>query len=94
MRESQGGETGVSSVIVELEKRTLAMATAITDLLEALFVLPRIVNYSACLTRSLDADRLEVAIYAGSRGNLPDQGEILRALTGVPEIAAATEARH
>lgn len=67
---------------------------SITDLDEALFVLPGIVNYSACLTRSLDADRLEVAIYSGSRDNLPDQGEILRALTGVPEIAAATEARH
>lgn len=67
---------------------------SITDLDEALFALPGIVNYSPCLTRTLDADRLEVAIYSGSRENLPDQDEILKALAGVPEIARATEARH
>jgi hypothetical protein len=46
------------------------------------------------VARPLDADRLEVAIYSESRENLPEQGEILTALSGVPEVAAATQARH
>jgi phenylacetate-coenzyme A ligase PaaK-like adenylate-forming protein len=66
----------------------------ITDLDEALFALPGIVNYLASLTRSNDVDRLEIAVHARSSGNQPQRERILGAVTSVPAISQAVETGH
>jgi phenylacetate-CoA ligase len=66
----------------------------ITELDEALFALPGVVNYVACLTGAHDVDRLDVAIYPGSCKDLPDVDAIFGTLTTVPAIAHATETGH
>lgn len=66
----------------------------ITDFDEALFTLPVIVNYVACLTRAHDVDRLELAIYQASRGNVPEPEEIIGAVVSMPGIACAIKTGH
>jgi hypothetical protein len=50
-----------------------------------------IVNFTACLIRGADVDRLEPAIYEGSCENLHAEEKILEALTAVPAIRKAVE---
>jgi phenylacetate-coenzyme A ligase PaaK-like adenylate-forming protein len=66
----------------------------ITDLDEALFALPGIVNYVASLAGAYGVDRLELTIYPGSYGNLPKLEDIVAALTSVPAISHATATRQ
>jgi phenylacetate-coenzyme A ligase PaaK-like adenylate-forming protein len=61
----------------------------ITDLDEALFPLPQIVNYSAALIAGENTDHLEIVIYPGSEGENVDKEAVEKSLLAVPPIASA-----
>ena len=61
----------------------------ITDLDEALFSIPGIVNYAASLTRAPGADRVVIEVYPGAHADEQLDGRISEALVRIPAIMTA-----
>jgi phenylacetate-CoA ligase len=63
----------------------------ISDLDEALFPLPGIMNYSAAVSSEEGVDLLEIEIYPVPKGDRPDTESVRNALLSVPQIASAVD---
>jgi phenylacetate-CoA ligase len=61
----------------------------ISDLDEALFPLPSIMNYSATLSSEAEEDVLAIEIYPVPDGDRPDTESVRTALLSIPQLASA-----